>query len=154
MKEVPLQAKIQKNLTNIILREHRQFIFFFLNTDNLKKLSNPLPVGYLDYSQGNYLNTINTTPETCQGLLVAQEACSWVKVQGLLTLPQGPVTLQLNPVGLLKSFWGWGSPASGKLKRAMTSELHIWWLQDSGFSCDRINYTSSILPSLGNVIPH
>ena len=45
------------------------------------------------------------TPQTWQKLLVAQEACSWVNNQSLLTLPQGPVTLQLNPVGLVKSLW-------------------------------------------------
>ena len=56
------------------------------------------------YVQGDYLNTISTTPQTCQRLLVAREACSWVKVQSLLTLPQGPVTLWLNLAGLLKSF--------------------------------------------------
>ena len=133
----------QKNLTNTILHEHRQLKKNCLILSQLAIWTTPKELSkyYQHYS-------IDLS-ETVGG----QEACSWVKVQSLLTLPQGPVTLWLNPVGLLKSFWGWRNPAPGKLKRAMTSELHIWWPQASGFSCGRNNYTCSILPGEGDGTP-
>lgn len=92
-----------------------------------------------------------STPQTCQRLLVVQGPCSWVNVKSLLSFPQGPVTMQLNPVELVKSLL-MSSP--GKLKRAVSSELHIWWPQASGFFWHRSDYTDFILLSPETVIPH